>query len=102
MKNFVFIDSFYKNTYHLLAINCQKLLEAWTQLADNGSLFHFLSKIVSDHGCIFMPVPDYIAFNGKTKQEDIKAKFEDGILRLAIPKVTQQQIEDNNYIAIEG
>ena len=36
------------------------------------------------------------------KQEDIKAKFEDGILRLAIPKVTQQQIEDNNYIAIEG
>ena len=36
------------------------------------------------------------------KQEDIKAKFEDGILRLAIPKVTQQQVEDNNYIAIEG
>lgn len=73
MKNFVFIDSFYKNTYHLLAINCQKLLEAWTQLADNGSLFHFLSKIVSDHGCIFMPVPDYIGFNGNTQQEDIKA-----------------------------
>ena len=36
------------------------------------------------------------------KQEDIKAKFEDGILRLAIPKAEQHKMTDNNYIAIEG
>lgn len=71
-KNFVFTDSFYNNTYHRLAINCQKLLEAWTQLADNGSLFHFLSRIVTDHTCIFLPVPDYIGFNGETQKHDIE------------------------------
>ena len=71
-KNFIFTDSFYKNMYHFLAINCQKLLEAWTQLADNGSVFHFLSRIVTDHGCIFLPVPDYVGFNGETQQHDIE------------------------------
>ena len=71
-KNFVFIDSFYKNVYHLLAINCEQLLKAWTELADNGSIFHFLSRIVSDHGCIFLPVPDYIGFSGGGKEGDLK------------------------------
>lgn len=70
-KNFVFTDSFYKNTYHLLAINCDKLLNVWTELADNGSIFNFLSRICSDHGCIFLPVPDYVGFNGETMEHDI-------------------------------
>lgn len=72
-ENFVFIDSFYKNVYHYLAINCEKLLKTWNELSDNGSLFHFISRIVSDHGCIFLPVPDYIGFNGNTQEQDIKA-----------------------------
>ena len=39
----------------------------------------------------------------KVKQENIHAKFEDGILRLFIPKVSQvAQIEQKNLIAIEG
>lgn len=71
-NNFVFTDSFYRNTYHELAVNCQKLLENWTQLADNGSLFHFLSAIVKDHHCLFLPVPDYVGFNGKTQKHDIE------------------------------
>ena len=37
------------------------------------------------------------------KQEDIKAKFEDGILKICVPKVENKpQIEENKYIAIEG
>lgn len=71
-KNFIFTDSFYNNTYNKLAINCQKLLDAWTQLADNASLFQFLSRIVTDHSCIFLPVPDYIGFNGETQKHDIE------------------------------
>ena len=71
-KNFIFTDSFYNNTYHKLAINCQLLLDAWTELADNASLFQFLSRIVSDHKCIFLPVPDYIGFNGETQQHDVE------------------------------
>jgi HSP20 family molecular chaperone IbpA len=35
-------------------------------------------------------------------QEDIHAKFEDGILKLALPKKEQQKVEENKYIAIEG
>ncbi len=36
-------------------------------------------------------------------QEDIKAKFEDGILRISIPKKeVKPAIEESKYIAIEG
>ncbi len=35
-------------------------------------------------------------------QEDIRAKFEDGILRLSVPKEDAKEVEKKNYIAIEG
>ena len=36
------------------------------------------------------------------KQEDIKAKFEDGVLNISLPKKEQQQkVEENHFIAIE-
>ncbi|MCI6165486.1 MAG: Hsp20/alpha crystallin family protein [Lachnospira sp.] len=35
-------------------------------------------------------------------QEDIKAKYEDGILRLSVPKKEAKAVESNKYIAIEG
>ena len=35
-------------------------------------------------------------------QEDIRAKFEDGILRLSVPKKDAKELEKKNYIAIEG
>ena len=35
-------------------------------------------------------------------QDDIKAKYESGILRLVVPKVEKKEIENNRYIAIEG
>ena len=71
-KNFIFIDSFYTNTYNKLAINCQLLLNTWNKLSDNASLFHFLSDVISDHKCMFLPVPDYIGFNGETQKHDIE------------------------------
>lgn len=36
------------------------------------------------------------------EQKDIHAKFEDGILKLSIPKKAPQQMEEKKYIAIEG
>ncbi len=37
------------------------------------------------------------------KKEDIKAKFDNGVLTLSIPKVEpKEEKEQNNYIAIEG
>ncbi len=35
-------------------------------------------------------------------QEDIKARFENGILKLSIPKVEKKQVEEKKYISIEG
>ena len=36
------------------------------------------------------------------KQEDIKAKFEDGVLNISLPKKElQQKVEENNFITIE-
>ena len=37
------------------------------------------------------------------KQEDVHAKYENGILKLSVPKTEQKQVAQNNkYIAIEG
>ena len=35
-------------------------------------------------------------------EEDIHAKFENGILKLSVPKVDAPKVEENNYISIEG
>ena len=35
-------------------------------------------------------------------QDDMHAKYEDGILKLSIPKKTKQEVEQTNYISIEG
>ncbi|MBP5262158.1 MAG: Hsp20/alpha crystallin family protein [Clostridiales bacterium] len=42
----------------------------------------------------------YVGDNVKT--EDVKAKFEDGVLKLCIPKKELQTLPANNTIAIEG
>lgn len=36
------------------------------------------------------------------RQDDVHAKYEDGILKLSLPKLDQKTIENKNYIAIEG
>ncbi|MGC6177701.1 Hsp20/alpha crystallin family protein [Lacrimispora sp. 38-1] len=36
------------------------------------------------------------------KEEDIRARFENGILKLSVPKIKKTEIEQNNYISIEG
>ncbi len=36
------------------------------------------------------------------REEDIHAKYEDGILRLTVPKTENKAVENKKYIAIEG
>ena len=36
------------------------------------------------------------------QQEDIHAKFEDGILKLTVPKMDPKKVEEKKYISIEG
>ena len=35
-------------------------------------------------------------------EEDIHAKFDNGILKLSIPKKKKEELEQNNFISIEG
>ena len=35
-------------------------------------------------------------------QEDVHAKYEDGILKLTVPKKDQKKVEEASHIAIEG
>lgn len=37
----------------------------------------------------------------RLRQEDIKASFENGVLKLVVPKEAPKQIEENHYITIE-
>ena len=36
------------------------------------------------------------------KQEDVKAKYENGLLKLSIPKTPEKKVEEKKAIAIEG
>ena len=36
------------------------------------------------------------------KNEDVHAKFENGVLRLSVPKKAAEEIEANKYVSIEG
>ena len=38
----------------------------------------------------------------QSSEEDIHAKYEDGILKLSVPKKAPKAVEKNGYIAIEG
>lgn len=70
-KNFIFIDSFYRNTYNILPLNCEKVLKAYTEGDENVSLFSYLNNIISEHHCLFYALPDYIGFDGSTYESDV-------------------------------
>ena len=36
------------------------------------------------------------------KEADVKAKFEDGVLHITVPKAEPKKVEGHKYIAIEG
>ena len=45
----------------------------------------------------------YLTVSDEVKQEDVKAKYEDGILKLTIPKKeAKPEVETKKHISIEG
>ena len=64
-KNFLFIDSFYRNVYNLLAVNCQHFINLVEGINKNGgvdstNLYSFLGNLASKTRCLFVAIPDYI------------------------------------------
>lgn len=62
--NFIFIDSFYRNTYFKLPINCSYLIKEYGEMANDKSLYAFIGDLTKDHQCWFAAVPDFIHFKG--------------------------------------
>lgn len=63
-KNFVFIDSFYRNIEHRFMVNCQVFLDCYDNNAFSNrdiTLFKFLGDITTNHHCLFVAVPDFIS-----------------------------------------
>lgn len=64
-NDFIFMDSFYRNTFYRLPLNCQKVIDAYEGAAKDKSLYSFIGDICQAHDCWFMAVPDFIHFTGE-------------------------------------
>lgn len=69
MKNSIFIDSMFRNTYELLHINCSTLLKILEGTDGTKMTFQFLADIANKHNCMFFGLPDYMGIGGNN--EDI-------------------------------
>ena len=49
-----------------------------------------------------MCIRDSFYVGNGVKNEDVHAKFENGVLRLSIPKKAAEEIEADKYVSIEG
>jgi hypothetical protein len=70
MKNFVFMDSFYRNIGTLLHINCEKLCEGLENVNGESMLWQLISKITTDHHCMFFALPDYFGFGDDNNEQE--------------------------------
>jgi len=64
-NDFIFMDSFYRNTYYRLPMNCQKIIDAYHGAAKDKSLYSFIGDLCKEHDCWFVAVPDFIHFTGE-------------------------------------
>ena len=107
-KNFLFIDSFYRNIYNLLPVNCQKFMNIFDSLStndtrDSKSLYSFIGDLAKECNCLFVAVPDYINLgtvdnDGKMHRTGLENMSK--IFR-CIPHNEMRKIEtDNKFIVI--
>ncbi len=58
--NFMFVDSFYRNIFKRLKLNCEVLLDSVNGATKDFNLYSYLGTIVSKHQCMFISIPDYV------------------------------------------
>lgn len=73
-KYFVFIDSFYVNTYNTIKLNCEYIRDAYN--TDNANLLSFITNVTSKERCMFFALPTFmdsnLMNNGSTKVNSYK------------------------------
>ena len=65
LDSFVFVDSFYNDISDALIINCEWLLDRMRQNVGDSNLYSFLADLYSQHGCLFLAIPNFINWNEK-------------------------------------
>lgn len=60
-KYFVFIDSFYTNTYNTIKLNCEYILDAYK--TENANLLSFITNVTSKEKCMFFALPTFVDSN---------------------------------------
>lgn len=73
-KYFVFIDSFYVNTYNTIKLNCEYIRDAYN--TENINLLSFITSVTSKERCMFFALPTFmdsnLMNNGSTKANSYK------------------------------
>ena len=60
-KYFIFIDSFYVNTYNAIKLNCEVIKDAYD--TDNANLLTFITTVTSKERCMFFALPTFMDSN---------------------------------------
>lgn len=96
--NFIFIDSFYRNIFKKLKLNCETLSDKISRYTDNVSLYTYLGSIASDHRCMFLSLPDYVNLgdsNNTVAMENMKDIFKP----IPVSKITNPR-DQNFFVCI--
>lgn len=59
-SHFLFMDSFYRNIFKKLKLNCETLYQHYANRTHNYNMFSYLGSVASSHQCMFLSIPDYI------------------------------------------
>ena len=60
-KSFVFMDSFYMNTYNTIKLNAENILDAYN--LEGVNLLRFMEYVTSKEGCMFFALPSFLDSN---------------------------------------
>ena len=115
-NNFIFIDSFYRNITSRLMLNCQILLDVFSQnnSYEDSTVFKAIGDITTKHHCMFLAIPDFIDnLSSKDPKEAISAlesmfapvpfsemtppERNNKFVIIYVPKLSETPSELNNY-----
>ena len=116
-KNFIFIDSFYRNITSRLMTNCQVFLEIYdgnTYCNEDSTVFKAIGDLTTRHHCLFLAIPDFIdnlaSPDPKEAVEALQGMFtpmpynaqppaqrNNRFVVIYVPKLSETPSEMNNY-----
>lgn len=91
-KNFIFVDSFYRNIRNKMIINCEYFAKRYYEMADTSTLYSFLADLYSHHGMLFTPMSHFLNW----AEEDVLKDMFKPMPHNSMPPIE----EDNKFICM--